>query len=215
MTNFVLSDPPDVDELRSRGVRPNEIRIISAGSIWWRVHSTVGAHVLAWNEFRRYGPLFRFDPHPQPVATHPNHGIWYAAQSPISALAETFGADRTIYRTRGAPHLTGIQFTRDLTLLDVAPGGTGSWPTRAGATFALSTAPHTETQPWARAVAAAFPDLDGIHYSSRLSGERCIALYLPAITAIPAHPVFSQPLTAPGLQVRITTAADAIGYAVD
>ena len=27
-------------------------------------HRTEGAHVIAWNAFRTFGPLLRFDPHP-------------------------------------------------------------------------------------------------------------------------------------------------------
>lgn len=94
-----------------------------AGSIWWRIRTTIGSHVLAWNEFRHYGSPYRFDPHPVPVCFHPDHGIWYTAQSPKSALAETF-AGPTPDRQ---PHPRTTSADRDpvhptLSLLDVAHG---------------------------------------------------------------------------------------------
>jgi RES domain len=209
-----LPDPPPKDELQAKGIRKNELRRIRRSETWWRVHRTDCDHVLAWNEFRTFGPLLRFDPHPEPKGEHPGHGVWYGGCVPGAALAEAFQADRTIDRVREAPYLTSLRFTRDLRLLDVAVDSVGAWPTRAGGTFAMSTAPHAITQRWARAIVEAFPALDGMRYNSRFAGKACIVLFPPAASAMPARPDASHPLTHPGLAKRIAGVADRLGYSM-
>ncbi len=125
---------------------------------------------------------------------------------------QAFQPDRTIDRIRGLPYLTGLAFTRDLHLLDLT--STGSWPTRAGGTYALSTGPHLITHRWARRIVEPFPELDGLHYNSRFAGGPCVALFPPVSDAMPARPVLSQPLTHPGLALRIAAAAQRLGYLV-
>ena len=209
-----LPGPPPVAKLQAVGIREDEYRHVATDEVWWRVHRTAGSHVLAWNAFREHGPHLRFDPHPPPAQHHSGIGVWYGASSPTSALAEAFQADRTIDRIRGNPYLTGVRFTRELRLLDLAADSTGAWPTRAGGTFAMSTGPHPITQRWARRITEAFPDLDGLRYNSRFAGEPCVALFLPASTAMPTRPVMSQPLSHPGLALRTAGAADHLGYLV-
>lgn len=170
--------------------------------------------MLAWNAFREHGPLLRFDPQPLPARHYDGVGVWYGASGPTAALAEAFQAERTIDRFRGDPYLTGLRFTRELRLLDLAADSDGAWPTRAGGTFALSTAPHSITQRWARRITEAFPDLDGLRYNSRFAGEPCVALFMPATEAMPPRPVLSLPLTHPGLALRIAKAAQRLGYLV-
>lgn len=211
-TDATLPDPPSSDALRAIGIRDDERFTADTATPWWRVHRTIGPHVLNWNQFRYYGPVLRFDPHPEPRGDHPAHGVWYGAATPDAALAEAFQFDRTIDRTRDLPYLTGLSFTRPLDLLDLAHDSVGAWATRAGGTFAISTAPHTITQRWARAIVAAFPDLDGVRYSSRFAGSPCIALFQPASPAMPASPVLSLPLTHPGLAARLAGAATRLGY---
>ncbi|MDA2893342.1 RES family NAD+ phosphorylase [Mycolicibacterium sp. BiH015] len=209
-----LPHPPPAAELAAIGIRDDEYRTISTDALWWRVHRTSGEHVLAWNAFREHGPHLRFDPHPPPAGQHAGVGVWYGASGPTPALAEAFLTTRTIDRFRGDPYLTGLRFTREVRLLDVATDSAGAWPTRAGGTFALSTGPHSVTQRWARRITEAFPDLDGVHYNSRFAGQPCLALFNPSATAMPVRPVLSLPLTHPGLAVRIATAAHRLGYHV-
>lgn len=209
-----LPNPPPKDRLRAIGIRDSEYSTIGADELWWRVHRTEGPNVLAWNSFRHFGPVLRFDPHTLPRRVCPDRGIWYGTANPDAALAETFQADRTIDRFRDTPYLTGLRFTRELHLLDVAADSTGAWATRAGGTFAISMAPHSITQRWARRIVDAFPDLDGLRYNSRFAGTACIALFLPAATAMPGHPIFSEPLNHPGLARRIAAAAQRLGYEV-
>lgn len=207
-----LPGPPPRAELHAIGIDDAELRIISLGEVWWRVHRTTGPYVLAWNGFREHGPHLRFDPHPPPARHHPGVGVWYGASNPTPALAEAFQAARTIDRFRGAPYLTGLRFSREVRLLDLAAGGNGAWPTRAGGTFALSTGPHSIAQRWARRITETFPDLDGLRYTSRFSGETCIALFPPAMDAMPTRPVVSLPLTHPGMALRLAATAQKLGY---
>jgi RES domain-containing protein len=209
-----LPDPPPAAELQKLGVRDDELRRIDTAETWWRVHRTEGAHVLAWNAFRHFGPVLRFDPHPPPRAEHPDRMVWYAASTPDAALAEAFQVDRTIDRRNGRPYLTGLRFTRALSALDLAVDSPGAWATRAGGTFAISTAPHAITQRWARTIVDAFPGLDGMRYNSRFAGAACVALFGPARSAMPALPVVSLPLTHPGLGGRLAATAHRIGYAI-
>ncbi|HME47029.1 MAG TPA: RES family NAD+ phosphorylase [Mycobacterium sp.] len=209
-----LPDPPPPSDLRQLGIRDEELRIVTPREVWWRVHRTEGAFVLAWNQFRHFGPVSRFDPHPEPTGDHPDHTVWYGASTPDAALGEAFHADRTIDRVRERPFLTGLRFTRELRLLDLAADSIGAWVTRAEGTYAISTAPHTKTQHWARTIVEAFPDLDGVRYNGRFAGHVCTALYPPAQSAMPARPLLSLPLTHPELASRLAGAARRLGYQV-
>jgi hypothetical protein len=209
-----LPNPPPAQQLRASGIRDEEYRRIRIDELWWRIHRTEGDHVLAWNTFREYGPHLRFDPHPPPARHHDGLGVWYGASVPTVALAEAFQADRTIDRFRGRPYLTGLRFTRELRLLDIATDSSGSWATRAGGTYALSTGSHSITQRWARRIVEAFPDLDGLRYNSRFAGGPCVVLFPPALNAMPPRPVLSLPLTHPGLALRIAAASQRLGYLV-
>lgn len=210
----MLPDPPPPHVLRSLGIDDDETRAIDVNEIWWRVHRTEGEHILAWNALRTFGPVLRFDPHPLPKGEHVQHGVWYGASTPCAALGEAYQVDRTIDRERGRPYLTGLSFTRPLTLLDLAADSQGAWATRAGGTFAISTAPHTVTQQWARHIREAFPDLDGLRYNSRFAGDPCLALFTPATSAMAARPRISLPLAHPDLASRIASAAKRLGYGV-
>jgi len=210
----MLPDPPPSDELRSLGIEDGETRLIGVDEIWWRIHRTEGAHVLAWNAFRTFGPLLRFDPHSLPRGDDPAHGVWYGSSTPQAALGEAFQIDRTIDRERDRPYLTGLSFTRSPAVLDLATDSAGAWATRTGGTFAVSTAPHAVTQRWARRIVDAFPDLDGLRYNSRFAGSPCLALFAPAATAMPTRPAMSLPLSHPDLATRIAGAAKRLGYAV-
>lgn len=210
----MLSDPPPPPVLRSRGIDDDETHAIDVNEIWWRIHRTEGEHILAWNALRTFGPVLRFDPHHLPRGEHVQHGVWYGVSTPCAALGEAYQVDRTIDSERGRPYLTGLSFTRPLTLLDLAADSHGAWATRAGGTFAISTAPHTVTQQWARHITEAFPDLDGLRYNSRFAGDACLALFTPAASAMPARPRISLPLAHPDLASRIASAAKRLGYGV-
>lgn len=210
----MLPGPPNPATLVDLGLQDGETRVIVPAEVWWRAHLTQGDHVLAWNGFRSFGPILRFDPHAPPQGKDPTHGVWYGASSPDAALGELFQTERVIDRRRKSPYLTALSFTHPLTVLDVATHSTGAWITRVGGTFAVSTAPHAITQQWARTIVEAFPHLDGIRYNSRFAGHAGLALFLPARTAMPARPQLSQPLDHPDLMNRMAGAANRLGYLV-
>lgn len=164
---------------------------------------------------RTFGPLLRFDPHALPLGADPvDRGVWYGASTPTTALAEAFQVDRTIDRDRYRPYLTGLSFTRPLSVLNLTTDSDGAWPTRVGGNYAISTGHHVVTQQWARRIVEAFPDLDGLRYNSRFAGGPCLALFRPAQTAMPERPVLSLPLSHPDLSARIAGAANRLGYLV-
>jgi hypothetical protein len=210
----MLPGPPPADELRALGILAGETRTVTVDEVWWRVHKTEGEYVLAWNAFRTFGPLLRFDPHYLPRAEDAARSVWYGAGRPDAAVAEAFQIDRTIDRARNRPYLTGLAFTRALSVLDVAADSDGAWATRAGGNYAISTGPHVITQAWARAIVDAYPGLDGLRYNSRFAGAPCLALFTPAADAMPERPELSLPLTHPDLASRIAGAAKRLGYGV-
>ncbi|AZG46216.1 RES family NAD+ phosphorylase [Gordonia insulae] len=211
----MLPGPPEPEVLQALGIHDDEVRVIDIDEVWWRVHRTLGAHVLAWNALRTYGPVLRFDPHRLPTGEDPiGRGVWYGASTPDGALAEAFHTDRTIDRGRDGPYLTGLSCTRPVTVIDIATDSTGAWASRAGGTYALSTGQHHITQRWARHIVEAHPDIDGLRYNSRFAGTPCLALFTPAGTAMPGRPQLSLPLTHPDLAGRIAGAARRLGYGV-
>lgn len=153
-------------------------------------------------------------PPPAPRAEHPGYGVWYGASSPRGRLAEAFQSSRVIDRHRGDPYLTGLRFTRPLSLLDVSGIGEGTWATRVGGNHALDSAAHDRTQHWARTIHRAHDDLDGIVHRGRFAGSVCIVITERAADAFPALPAVSLPLSHPGLSGPIDNAAYQLGYAI-
>lgn len=210
----MLPSPPSIDDMRDAGLLPDELIEWKPGDEVWRVHRTTGPHVLAWNELRTFGPVLRFDHHPLPPSDQPRYGIWYGASNPRGALAEAFQSSRTIDRRHCEPFLTAVRFVRPLRLLDVSGVGVGVWATRVGGNHALDSAPHRQTQHWARTIHRAHDSVDGIIYRGRYAGTVCTALFERAGDAFPVLPEFSQPLSHPALSDRIHTAAHELGYTI-
>lgn len=207
-----LPTPPSIDALRGFGLLPGEIIELAEGQRVWRVHRTVGEHVLAWNAPRTFGPVLRFDHHPPPRDEYPAYGIWYGAGSPRGALAEAFQSTRVIDPQYGAPFLTGFRFTRSLSLLDVSGLAGGVWATRVGANHAIDSAPYGRSQHWARTIHRAYLNLDGVAYRGRFADSLCLALFERASATFPARPDLALPLWHPELADPIATAAQQLGY---
>lgn len=191
------------------GLRDGDVVALASHTVVWRIHATVGEHVVAWNALRHYGPVgARFEPH-EPPPHEQSAGVLYAGLSIPTCVAEVFQRTRRISRRTKAPYLTGLRLTRTAQLLDLA----GTWPTRAGASQAVSTGRHDVTSEWAREIRAAFPELDGVWYPSSMNaGEPCIALWDSAADALPDIPVVSLPLAHPGLADALAGVAERIGY---
>lgn len=180
--------------------------------ILWRVHRTVGEHVLAWNELRRFGPLpsMRWEPHPGPTPAPSDEGVLYASGDVATALAEVFQTTRLIDTRMSAPRLTAWQPTRPLRLLDLS----GTWLIRNGASTALLSAPRSICRRWARAIRTTWPELDGLAVPSTMTAAQNVVLWGPAADVMPELPAFSRDLAHPLVWTLAQQAADEIGYRI-
>jgi hypothetical protein len=184
-------------------------RTLPAGTRLWRIYFAGGSHPVAWNAFRFFGPTHsRFDHHDPPPSVQAR-GILYAASKPTTCLAEVFQATRTIDRASHDPWLVAFELQRDVALLDL----TGVWPTRAGASMAISSGPRPRARQWSRAIYAAYPAVEGLHYASSMhANEPTVALYERAVGALPATPAFNRALADRALLRRLNAAATHLGY---
>lgn len=210
---MIPAERPKVPRTPPEPLRREASDVLALTPRLWRIHRTRGAHVVAWNVLRSYGPLpsMRYDPHPEPVGEH-RVGVLYAASSLATALAETFQATRLIDTISFGPQLTVWQPIRALRLLDL----TGTWALRNQAAHALDAAPRSVGRAWARTIAVTWPDLDGLWVASTMTGEANAVLWSPAADALPGAPEFSRPLADPTLYAIIARiAATELAYGVD
>lgn len=159
---------------------------------------------------RAYGPTTaRFDPHPLPPGDRSGELVLYLASNVQTCLAGVFQRTRVINRRWRSPYLTGLNCTRAIRLLDLS----GAWPTKASASQALNSGRTDVARAWARAIRAAYPELDGVWYPSSMNGNRpCVALFAPGRDALPVDPRLSLPMAHPGLAAPLADAAARIGY---
>lgn len=162
--------------------------------VLWRIHRTVGDHVLPWSALRHWGPAatMRFDPHPPPPREHVEVGVTYTALDIATAVTATFQQYRIIDSTGGRPKATAWQPTRPLRLLNL----TDDWALRNGASHSLASGPRSSCRTWARVIAETWPDLDGLWTQSTLTGRINVTLWAPAANTFPAQPEFSEYLDA-------------------
>ncbi len=199
-------EPPPVGDLAR--IAP-QWKVLPRKTVLWRLYFRGGSHPTFWNTFRAYGPTSgRFDPQVQP-ASEQERAILYAAERGPTCLAEVFQDTRVIDRIARDPWLVGFALRRPLSLLDL----TGSWPTRAGASPAISSGPHPRAQRWSRAIYAAYPKGMGIYYGSSMDGGfSCMALFEWAAPALPPQPAFHRPLADPALLPALKQVAREMGY---
>jgi hypothetical protein len=207
-----LPPPPTAQHLRSVvGLGTDDLVAVTTETVLWRIQRTVGPHVTPWNGLRHFGPAAdcRFDPQPPPSRDAQHEGVTYLAITPQTALAEAFQSRRLLDRHHGAPHLVGLRLVRPVQLLDLSR----AWPTRAGASQAISSGRRDVARAWAREVRVAFPELDGLWYPSSMDGGGfCLVLWNPAADALPTAPVLSRALADPALADRLAGAATRLGY---
>ncbi len=202
-------EPPAAERLAA--VAP-ALRVLPAGSELWRLYFRGGAHPASWHTFRAYGPVrsARLDHHLPPPRVQEN-AILYAAGAGPTCLAEVFQEGRLIDRTARQPWLVAFATVAELLLLDL----TGLWPTRAGASLALTTGPRPRAQRWSRAIYEVYPRVQGLFYGSSMHGNApAVALYERSLPALPATPFFHEALSAPALLLPLQRVALQIGYAL-
>ncbi|MDQ6783369.1 MAG: RES family NAD+ phosphorylase [Actinomycetota bacterium] len=175
----------------------------------WRVHPTLGDHVVAWDELRYWGPAetMRFDPHLPPPRVQ-DRGVLYAGLAIPDVLAEVYQQTRVVDRASNGTYLTGWQPARPLRLLDLA----GTWPIRAGASYAINSGRKDHCRLWARTIHTARPDLDGLWHHSSMTGGTLVTLLTHAADSFPTRPAFDMPLNHRGLHLPLLDACKTIGY---
>ncbi|SFQ67598.1 RES domain-containing protein [Amycolatopsis arida] len=200
-----------VNELR----RTEDIVAVHPATRLVRIFTAHGNHPQQWNTFRYTGPLphGRFDPQQPrrgaPVTDRAN-GVLYFGLSVRTSVAEVFQTTSTVDRKTRGPRLVVVRPRRTLRLLDLS----GLWPTRVGASQEISSGPKKITQAWARAIRAAFGDLDGLWYRSSMDGgDPAICLWdPPAGSALPREPDVLLPLDHPGLDVPLARVCEELNY---
>lgn len=188
------------------GLSP-DIKTLDGGTELWRIYFQGGRHPTTWSFFRSFGPTgSRFD-HQAPSA--PERRILYAAEEIHTALAEVFQQTRMIDRLSRSPWLVGFRLRRPVELLDL----TGTWPTRAGASMALSSGPRPRAQRWSRVIYESYPDIEGLCYPSSMHANRpAVALCERSEDVLPPRPTFHRPLSDPALLDVLKKAASGFGY---
>lgn len=182
-------------------------------AVLWQLAATTGRWSAPFATLRHFGPLpsARFDPHSPPPHTSPTEGVLYAGTDLLTALAERFQHLREIRRDQpGDPVAYSWAPTRPLQLLDL----TDSAAVRLGASHVINTGRKDVTRVWARALRAAWPEADGVLYSSPMTGRNCTALWTPAQNSFPPAPAFATLMTypAPEWQNTLRGAAAELGY---
>jgi hypothetical protein len=201
-------EPPPADVLAALGP---DIHVAPLGTRLWRIYFSAGAHPVAWNTFRYFGPTTsRFDHHLPPRAEQ-DRGILYGAMYGDTTFAEVFRETRVIDRRRGAPWLVAFDLGRPVSLLDL----TGSWPTSAGASMAINPGQRPRARRWSQQIYEAYPDIEGVWYASSMDGNRpAVALYERALDAMPRRPAFHRALADPVLDAIVMRAGGKFKYDV-
>jgi hypothetical protein len=202
-----LPEPPPASRLA--GVPPDR-KLLASGTALWRCYFRGGRHPTLWNAFRAFGPVetSRFDHHLPPPRPQ-GRRILYAAEHGPTCIAEVFQATRVIDRTSRDPWLVGFRLLSPLQLLDL----TGTWPTRAGASMALSSGPRSRARRWSQAIYEAYPWATGLYYPSSMHGNRpAVALFERAAAGLEPNPTFHRPLGDPALLLLLGEVAHQLGY---
>ena len=163
-----------------------EIRILEPGSELWRIYFQGGSHPTPWRFFRSFGPTVgRFD---HQLAPDSGRRILYAAGEIVTCLAEVFQETHIIDREARSPWLVAFRMTRPIVLLDLS----GTWPTQAGASMAISSGPRPRAQEWSRVIYDSYPQVEGLYYASSMHANLpAAALYRAGRGRAAARPDFS------------------------
>lgn len=160
----------------------------------WRIHRLAGAHSLAWDELRGYGPITtcRFDPHDPPPSDQLDRAVMYAGCHLKTAITEVLQGQRRLDTRTGAPVVVSWTPTRALKLLDLSGHNGRNWPLANSATSSLTQVRRDTCRNWSRAIRTQFPRLDGLYVLSTVTGLPTVVLFTPAGDSFPAHPAFNR-----------------------
>jgi hypothetical protein len=153
----------------------------------------------------------RFDHHLIPAGPQ-TRGTIYGALGVHTCFAEVFQDTRTIERSRNRPWLVGFELIRPVSLLDL----TGTWPTKAGASMAISSGRRDRARAWSVRIYEDYPTIEGLYYPSSMDNSQpSSALYERAKNAIPTRPLFHRAVADPALNAAVVRAAILFGYGVE
>ena len=214
--------PRAPDRARLKALKP-ALTSLPAGQPLARVYFRAGRHPVRWSDLRYFGPVrsARFDHH-EPASDGSGQlqscGILYCALADDTSLAgldaclaEVFQATRTASLTIDSPAWAVFALTAEVTLLDLR----GRWPTKAGASQALSTGPKSSARLWARAFHEIYPQIQGLIHPSAMAGGRYnVALNERALHAISATPQIHYDLADRKIDRVVRKAAGSIGYCI-
>lgn len=198
--------PPRAEELGRIGASRHTLR---ASTLLARIYPRGGPFPSTWRQFRSEGPLAgaRFDHH----VPGERRAVLYAARDLATCVAEVFQGTRVVDRDVSRRFVAAFRVTRPVPLLDL----TRDWPTRVGASQAMTSGARPRAQAWARAIYEAYPGLEGIWYPSSMhGGHAALVLFERAEAALPADPELDLPLSHPGLLPDLTRAASSLGYLI-
>jgi hypothetical protein len=188
-----------------------EILVLPAATEVVRIYFAGGPHPVDWNQFRDWGPSkARFDHHIEPPGdADDGRAILYAGSDLLTCVGEVFQRTRQVDVVAGEPYYAMLRIRRPIRLLSLH----SDWPTRAGASQALSSGIHASARAWSRAIWEDLPDVEGIAYpSSMVHGGSNYAFYERAAGAFEPDPVFNLVLAHRGLRAPLRNAANALNY---
>lgn len=186
---------------------------ISTDRPLFRIYRAAGRHATTWGHFRTFGPARagRFDHHPLPRGEHPDQAILYAAFDVKTAVAEAFGDERFVDRSRDQPYIARFRLADPVLCLDLAT----DWPTRAGGSQKLSSGPRPTSQAWSRAIWEDLADIGALLYPSSMhAGGTGVAFYERAAPAIGRTPDRNLPLSLPAFERDLIRFATSLGYGI-
>lgn len=186
---------------------PADVLTLRTGTLVARIYARGGAHPTTWPAFRTDGPIAsaRFDHH----VTGESRGVLYGARDLTTCVAEVFQSTRVVDRISDDRWFVAFRLARAVRLLDL----TIDWPTRAGASQAISSGSRLRAHAWARSIYEAYPKVEGLWYPSSMhGGHPALVLFERAHSAMPDDPEIDTPLAHPGLLPDLIRTAGRLGY---
>lgn len=154
--------------------------------------------------------MARFDPHPPPLGAGSGELVAYPAGDLLTAIAEKHQARVLDAHDPRARVVYSWRPTRPLRLIDL----TGHAAVRLGASQAINSGPKNVTRRWARTLRTTWPQADGLHYCSVMTGRSCASLWAPAASTFGSAQELTIMVDFPGQQWRdlLRAACVRLGY---